>query len=203
MKNEGVPALYSGLSAALARQASYTTLRLGLYDLMKRLVIDGEILNMQLIFQGSARPETAGYWNEGLICSMCELAINSPFSRPVALLRPYLLQICWNGDPTNWMLCTPPIWSRGLLRALTSLSSPRYLPLVLKREFDLFDVVVNHPLLSRPLARAVVYIFSKIFRYCNGGMICQIAPVVSWLPSNTTRVDIEDLNLYIWSTSLK
>ena len=44
VKNEGVPALYSGLSAALARQASYTTLRLGLYDLMKRFVIDGETL---------------------------------------------------------------------------------------------------------------------------------------------------------------
>lgn len=36
-------ALYSGLSAALARQASYTTLRLGLYDLLKRLVLDREL----------------------------------------------------------------------------------------------------------------------------------------------------------------
>lgn len=34
-------ALYSGISAALARQASYTTLRLGLYDLMKSVVFDG------------------------------------------------------------------------------------------------------------------------------------------------------------------
>lgn len=40
MKNEGVTALYAGLSAALARQASYTTLRLGLYDLLWRLVLD-------------------------------------------------------------------------------------------------------------------------------------------------------------------
>ena len=42
VKNEGVVALYSGLSAALARQASYTTLRLGLYDVLKRLVLDRE-----------------------------------------------------------------------------------------------------------------------------------------------------------------
>ena len=42
VKNEGVQGLYAGLSAALARQASYTTLRLGLYDFMKRAVIDGE-----------------------------------------------------------------------------------------------------------------------------------------------------------------
>ncbi|CAN0030783.1 unnamed protein product [Pylaiella littoralis] len=40
VKNEGVLALYSGLSAALARQASYTTLRLGLYDLLKRIILD-------------------------------------------------------------------------------------------------------------------------------------------------------------------
>ncbi|CAM9469486.1 unnamed protein product, partial [Hapterophycus canaliculatus] len=40
VKNEGVAALYAGLSAALARQASYTTLRLGLYDLFKRAVLD-------------------------------------------------------------------------------------------------------------------------------------------------------------------
>lgn len=46
MKNEGVLALYSGLSAALARQASYTTLRLGLYDLLKRLLLDGELCDI-------------------------------------------------------------------------------------------------------------------------------------------------------------
>lgn len=48
VKNEGVGALYSGLSAALARQASYTTLRLGLYDLLKRLVLDRELVEAYL-----------------------------------------------------------------------------------------------------------------------------------------------------------
>lgn len=42
VRNEGTAALYAGLSAALARQASYTTLRLGLYDFMKKLVLDCE-----------------------------------------------------------------------------------------------------------------------------------------------------------------
>lgn len=42
VKTEGVKGLYAGLSAALARQASYTTLRLGLYDSMKRAVMDRE-----------------------------------------------------------------------------------------------------------------------------------------------------------------
>lgn len=42
VRNEGTGALYAGLSAALARQASYTTLRLGLYDFMKQVVLDCE-----------------------------------------------------------------------------------------------------------------------------------------------------------------
>jgi solute carrier family 25 oxoglutarate transporter 11 len=35
VKNEGVLGLYSGLSAALLRQATYTTMRLALYDIFK------------------------------------------------------------------------------------------------------------------------------------------------------------------------
>ncbi|CAM9495477.1 unnamed protein product [Ectocarpus sp. 4 AP-2014] len=46
VKNEGVTALYAGLSAALARQASYTTLRLGLYDLLRKLVLDSRTTDM-------------------------------------------------------------------------------------------------------------------------------------------------------------
>lgn len=38
LRNEGVPGLYKGLSAAIMRQASYTTLRLGLYDIIKDII---------------------------------------------------------------------------------------------------------------------------------------------------------------------
>ena len=37
LKNEGVLALYSGLSAGLLRQASYTTTRLGTYEWLSQL----------------------------------------------------------------------------------------------------------------------------------------------------------------------
>lgn len=51
VRNEGTGALYAGLSAALARQASYTTLRLGLYDFMKQVVLDsaGDLDGMALL----------------------------------------------------------------------------------------------------------------------------------------------------------
>ena len=34
-KSEGIPGLYSGISAAVARQLTYTTARLGLYDVIR------------------------------------------------------------------------------------------------------------------------------------------------------------------------
>lgn len=37
LKNEGVLALYSGLSAGLLRQASYTTTRLGTFEWLSQL----------------------------------------------------------------------------------------------------------------------------------------------------------------------
>lgn len=40
VRNEGISALYSGLSAALSRQAVYTTLRLGLYETLRDAVVE-------------------------------------------------------------------------------------------------------------------------------------------------------------------
>ena len=40
IKHEGICSLYNGLSAALMRQAIYTTLRLGLYDMGKKSLSD-------------------------------------------------------------------------------------------------------------------------------------------------------------------
>ncbi|CAM9404609.1 unnamed protein product [Discosporangium mesarthrocarpum] len=45
VRKEGPSALYVGLSAALARQASYTTLRLGLYDVMKTRLMSRECIS--------------------------------------------------------------------------------------------------------------------------------------------------------------
>lgn len=37
-KNEGVLALYAGLSASILRQATYSTVRFGVYDKLKQIV---------------------------------------------------------------------------------------------------------------------------------------------------------------------
>ena len=41
IRNEGVRGMYSGLSAAAARQFSYTTSRIGLYDTFTSMVLSG------------------------------------------------------------------------------------------------------------------------------------------------------------------
>ncbi|EDO19061.1 hypothetical protein Kpol_2000p25 [Vanderwaltozyma polyspora DSM 70294] len=45
LRNEGVVGLYSGLSAAILRQCTYTTARFGCYDVLKEYVIPKDKLN--------------------------------------------------------------------------------------------------------------------------------------------------------------
>ncbi len=57
--NEGVAGLYQGLSAAVMRQATYTTLRLGSYDVIKAMIRpDGKVrfYIAFLDFHGRRRP---------------------------------------------------------------------------------------------------------------------------------------------------
>ncbi|CCK69005.1 Dic1p KNAG_0B05730 [Huiozyma naganishii CBS 8797] len=47
LKNEGILGLYSGLSAAVLRQCTYTTVRFGIYDMLKEhLIPKGQLTNM-------------------------------------------------------------------------------------------------------------------------------------------------------------
>ncbi|CCD22495.1 Dic1p NDAI_0A03380 [Naumovozyma dairenensis CBS 421] len=48
LKNENVMGLYSGLSAAILRQCTYTTVRFGAYDLMKENIVPVNQLNNML-----------------------------------------------------------------------------------------------------------------------------------------------------------
>ena len=42
IKAEGIKGAYSGLSAAVTRQCTYTTLRLGLYDVLREKFAEGK-----------------------------------------------------------------------------------------------------------------------------------------------------------------
>lgn len=54
LRNEGVQGLYSGLSAAVLRQCTYTTVRFGIYDLLKEHVIpQKELTNMAYLLPSS------------------------------------------------------------------------------------------------------------------------------------------------------
>lgn len=54
LKSEGVLGLYSGLSAAVLRQCTYTTVRFGIYDLLKEHVIpQKELTNMAYLLPSS------------------------------------------------------------------------------------------------------------------------------------------------------
>ena len=42
ISNEGIRGLYKGLSASLLREASYSTIRMGLYEPIKKLLQNGQ-----------------------------------------------------------------------------------------------------------------------------------------------------------------
>jgi len=75
-KTEGIPGLYSGLSAAVTRQCTYTTLRLGLYDTIRNRLSPGT--------SKSSLP----LWQK-LVCGMGSGAIAATLCCPVevALVR--------------------------------------------------------------------------------------------------------------------
>lgn len=54
VQNEGILGLYSGLSAAILRQCTYTTVRFGIYDLLKEKIIpQNQLTNMAYLLPSS------------------------------------------------------------------------------------------------------------------------------------------------------
>lgn len=56
VKQDGVGALYKGLSAGLLRQATYTTARLGIYQIFSDALIEYNDDKVCLIYLASVRP---------------------------------------------------------------------------------------------------------------------------------------------------
>lgn len=92
---EGASALYSGLSAALARQAVYTTLRLGLYDSLKERLPDNS--------------GVAGKLGAGLVAGGIASFLSNPIE--ISMVRLYV-----DGS-------LPPAQRRGYTNIYTALST--------------------------------------------------------------------------------
>lgn len=76
-RNEGVGALYSGLSAALTRQVTYTTLRLGLYSSLRDAWSDGH----------GGHVSTTAKFSVGMAAGAIASAVSTPVE--VSMVRMY------------------------------------------------------------------------------------------------------------------
>ncbi len=85
----GVPALYAGLSAAMARQAVYTTARLGLYDVIRPIIVtEGENVT---VWHRAVTGLSAGGIASFISCpiEVCLVRMQADGKLPVAQQRGY------------------------------------------------------------------------------------------------------------------
>lgn len=88
IKNEGLFSLYTGLSAGIFRQASYTTVRMGVYSsLIDRLAVDGKTSFVTQILSGSAAGAAGAFC--GTPAEVCLIRMTSDGRLPPEQKRNY------------------------------------------------------------------------------------------------------------------
>ncbi len=125
----GVSALYAGLSAALARQAVYTTARLGLYDVIRPLTVrEGEA---PTVWHRAATGLAAGGTASFISCpiEVCLVRMQADGKLPMAQRRGYthignaLVRIAGEeGVHTYWRGATPTV-ARAMVVSMTQLGT--------------------------------------------------------------------------------
>ncbi len=125
----GVPALYAGLSAAMARQAVYTTARLGLYDVIRPLIVkEGETVT---VWHRAATGLAAGAIASFISCpiEVCLVRMQADGKLPVAQQRGYthignaLVRIASEeGVLTYWRGAKPTV-ARAMVVSMTQLGA--------------------------------------------------------------------------------
>jgi solute carrier family 25 oxoglutarate transporter 11 len=146
---EGVSGLYRGLSAALVRQATYTTLRLGTYDVIKELICkDGKESFLQRVISASG----AGAIGSFLSCpvEVCLVRMQADGRLPLNQQRGYknvvdaLIRVAREeGVLTYWRGATPTV-TRAIVVSVTQLATYDQFKTILKSSFGMADGIPLH-----------------------------------------------------------
>lgn len=165
---EGVTGLYSGLSAAVTRQLTYTTLRLGLYDEIRAHVLSGhpgdDIPFTYKVGCGLAAGATAS-----TLCCPIEVSLvrmQADGNQPRAQRRNYrhafdALYRVWReeGIATLWRGVVPTV-TRGAVVSTTQLATYDQAKSVLKRNGILSDGIPLH--FAASLVSGFVYCWASL-----------------------------------------
>lgn len=121
LRNEGVPGLYSGLTAAILRQCTYTTARFGVYDFVKERYIPKEHLNSMLYLLPCSMFSGAVGGLVGNPADVVNIRMQNDSSLPAELRRNYknaadgLYKICSGEGVAKLFTGWQPNLVRGIL----------------------------------------------------------------------------------------
>jgi solute carrier family 25 oxoglutarate transporter 11 len=163
--SEGFAGLYRGLSAAMVRQATYTTLRLGFYDVIKHKVApDGKESLPALVVSAAG----AGAIGSFLSCpvEVCLVRMQADGRLPVDKRRGYtnvvnaLFRVGREeGVLTYWRGATPTV-SRAIVVSITQLATYDKFKSLLKQYASMHEGLALH--FSASLLSGLVYSFVSL-----------------------------------------
>uniref|UniRef100_UPI00398E7872 brain mitochondrial carrier protein 1 isoform X2 n=1 Tax=Pristiophorus japonicus TaxID=55135 RepID=UPI00398E7872 len=133
-KEEGLRALYSGISPALLRQASYGTIKIGTYQSLKRLFV--------------SRPEDETLF-VNVLCGILAGVVSSSIANPTDVLKIRMQAqsgLCQGSMIGNFIHIYQQEGTRGLWRGV-SLTAQRA-AIVVGVELPVYDITKKHIILS-------------------------------------------------------
>jgi len=207
-KQEGVQGLYSGLSAAVTRQCTYTTLRLGLYDTFRNKLAPGTSKSNLPLWQKLC----CGLGSGGLAATLCcpvEVALvrmQADGSAPVESRRGYkhafdaIIRVAREeGVPTLWRGVGPTV-VRGMVVSATQLATYDQAKEMLNSSFKLDGVSLH---LSASLVSGFIYCAASLpldickTRMQNQRPVNGVLPYTS-IPQALVKIPTQEGVLALW-----
>ncbi|XP_072361052.1 brain mitochondrial carrier protein 1 [Scyliorhinus torazame] len=177
-KEEGLRALYSGISPALLRQASYGTIKIGTYQSLKRLFV-------------SCPQEETLFVN--VLCGILAGVISSSIANPTDVLKIRMQAqsgLCQGSMIGNFINIYQQEGTRGLWRGV-SLTAQRA-AIVVGVELPVYDITKKHIILSG-------FMGDTVYTHFLSSFTCGLAGALASNPVDVVRTRIMNQKVVLGS----
>ncbi|CAM2120247.1 unnamed protein product [Caretta caretta] len=198
-KEEGILALYSGIAPALLRQASYGTIKIGIYQSLKRLFVDRlEGLGLPVAWsplESAAVPESPSLGSDllspcliadetlliNMICGVVSGVISSTLANPTDVLKIRMQaqgSLFQGGMIGSFIDIYQQEGTRGLWRGVVP--TAQRAAIVVGVELPVYDITKKHLILSG-------FMGDTIFAHFVSSFTCGLAGAIASNPVDVVR----------------
>ncbi|XP_030305122.1 brain mitochondrial carrier protein 1 isoform X1 [Calypte anna] len=219
-REEGGRALYSGIAPALLRQASYGTIKIGIYQSLKRLFVDRmeapgksstccslsspgiQLLNLCVLQAraGSGLVSSGKCWDETLlinvICGVVSGVISSALANPTDVLKIRMQaqgSLFQGGMIGSFIDIYQQEGTRGLWRGVVP--TAQRAAIVVGVELPVYDITKKHLILSGLMG-------DTIFAHFVSSFTCGLAGAIASNPVDVVRTRMMNQRAIVGSTEL-